>query len=386
MSHSKARYTTKGEGVYSDSEEEFWDRDVQTIGSNKEVSRPDDPNSIEIAVEALDELLDDNELEKKAKKFVKTLGWLPTATEKDFRKFFDDCNQVQSYYQSQIEYKGGKVCLMKYFMEFETEDDVTRALLKHKKHYGEQYINVNLIKKNEMAELMKRMEVNRSFDNAGFIRISGFSSNLTEDKILQFIREVKVEKIILKQKSNRSEAYIKIEREDDVDVIVTKKLLEKIGDNFVTMHRIDGVEFHKMESLKNIQVVKNDQASIKDTKTEQPKLQENINLVQPKSSQLSVKAKIETPKTTFEKNIHTWNNRTLVEPLRDSLQMVQRLVPNYPDSFIIHTHLENTLNYVGMIERELQSYADKLQNLEQMKKDLERQLQITKPDRELDTN
>jgi hypothetical protein len=68
------------------------------------------------------------------------------------------------------------------------------------------------------------------------------------------------------------------------------------------MHRIDGVEFLKMESLKNIQVVKNlqnDQASIKDTKTEQPKLQENINLVQPKSSQLAVKAKIETPKTTL---------------------------------------------------------------------------------------
>ena len=64
----------------------------------------------------------------------------------------------------------------------------------------------------------------------------------------------------------------------------------------------------------------------------------------------------------------------------------QRLVPNYPDSFIIHTHLKNTLNYVGMIERKLQSYADKLQNLQQMKKDLERQLQITKPDRELDTN
>jgi hypothetical protein len=87
--------------------------------------------------------------------------------------------------------------------------------------------------------------------------------------------------------------------------------------------------FDKMSNLKS------DQNS-KDIETEQPKLRENSKPAQPKSSQLSVKAKIETPKTTLydffsylekkyfsEKNIHAWNNRTLVEPLRDSLQMVQ---------------------------------------------------------------
>jgi len=166
--------------------------------------------------------------------FVKLGGLDWSITAQDIEKFLTGCDitEIVMTHNERGRPTGDA------FVCFETLDDVEKALACHKKTLGKRWVAVENIEKEEFItkkkeEAVKGKENNETKSKEDFVRLSGLSWKATEEDIKSFLKDCKIEKIVITRNDHgkpSGNAFIQFENEDDVRKAKTynkKHLLER---------------------------------------------------------------------------------------------------------------------------------------------------------------
>ncbi|KAM4616296.1 G-rich sequence factor 1 [Polymixia lowei] len=174
----------------------------------------------------------------------KGLPWSCTA--EDILQFFSDCRIRDGV-------KGIHLTLNKHgkpnghaFIELEHEDDVSKALEKHRQYLGPRYVEVFEVTNSDAETILKKSVDVQATD--GVVRLRGLPFSCTEKDIVQFFSGLHIAEngvtIVLDRKGrNSGEAYVQFVSQDVADEALQRDR-EVIGNRYIELFPSRSSEIH----------------------------------------------------------------------------------------------------------------------------------------------
>ncbi|CAK6977780.1 G-rich sequence factor 1 [Scomber scombrus] len=177
----------------------------------------------------------DSEPEKKDVYIIQVKGLPWSCTTQDLLNFFSDC-RIRSgetgihFTVDRLGRPSGRA-----FIEMEHEEDVSKALEKHRQYLGPRYVEVFEVTNADAESLLKKV-IHPPADN-GVVRIRGLPFTCTEADIVNFFSGLDIVEngitIVLNNKGRRSgEAYVQFSSQEAADQALQKDR-EVIGNRYI---------------------------------------------------------------------------------------------------------------------------------------------------------
>lgn len=230
------------------SEEQFEnpsDGDGKCVNSAETSSDKAEDRADEIKAEDCTESndADSNNAESKEEDFIVRIRGLPWSSSKDdIVKFFSDCNIKGGLNGIHMTLSREGRPSGSAYVEFETQEDVDKALEKDNQHIGQRYIEVFRCKKREMRTALRRMGINGEKDsNDACVRLRGLPFECSKEEIAHFFAGLEIVRngITLPvdfQGRSTGEAYVQFATEDIAEKAMAKHK-EKIGHRYIEIFK-----------------------------------------------------------------------------------------------------------------------------------------------------
>ncbi|XP_077998964.1 heterogeneous nuclear ribonucleoprotein H2-like isoform X2 [Glandiceps talaboti] len=180
------------------------------------------------------------------------LPW--SATPKEVGAFFKGCNIVGGLDGIKFTFTKEGRPSGECFIEFESQEDVSKAVERHNDHMGHRYVEVFSSKKTEMEYVISKSGPNAVQDNDGCVRLRGLPFGCSKEEIAQFFGgyEIKPNGITLPTDYHgrqTGEAYVQFTTKEIAEKALGKHK-KNIGHRYIEIFKSSKEEIQNVTGIK----------------------------------------------------------------------------------------------------------------------------------------
>ncbi|KAI1724877.1 RNA recognition motif domain-containing protein [Ditylenchus destructor] len=179
--------------------------------------------------------------------FVRLRGLPYSASEKDVRDFFEGLKPLDIMFINSNDGRPAGEC----YVEFESKEDVAKAMEKHQQNMGKRYIEVFTVSGLDLNKIMRRQQQKQgSYGEVYALRIRGLPFSCKKDDIINFFTgfQNSIAEIILGRERGGNgrptgEAFVRFNSKESLDGAMQFDG-KHMGTRYLELFRSDGEAFH----------------------------------------------------------------------------------------------------------------------------------------------